>query len=402
MGEPLCCAALPSATKHSYNRDHRGHGTVNMRVLHIITSLTGGGAERFVAHLAPTLATQVAHCGVMTIYPTAIPNDVASSDVDVLQISRKGRYEAAFLARMVSSIRAWRPDVVHTHMKGGTYWGRLTALLAGVPAIVRTEHLPCDVHDRVPGTALADRFLNANTTSIVTFFREQAEFLARYENFNPSKIAVIPNGIKHGPPPDATAIADGRKRLGVPPGFFSIVVLGNLHRHKNQRLALQAFAAMSADRRRHSHLYFLGEGDDRIALTAMAHDLGLNENVTFLGFRNDVLRLLPGADLALVPSTSEGMPLAMIEEMSAGVPIVSTPWLGAKEMLAGGDLGLIAQDWTPSALAKGIERVFDERSAFREKARAVQAYVREEYDIGATARRHVELYERLLVTPKVA
>lgn len=373
-----------------------------MRVLHIITKLTGGGAERFVAQLAPQLAPSVARCGVMTIYPTAIPHDVMTSDVDVLQISRKGRFEAAFLARMVSSIRAWRPDVVHTHMYGGTYWGRLTALLAGVPAIVRTEHLPCDVEDRVRGVALADRFLNANTTSIVTFFREQAEFLARYERFDPSKMAVIPNGIKHASPPNAMAIVDGRKRLGVQPGFFSIVVLGNLHRHKNQRLALDALAAMDVDHRRRSHLFFIGEGNDRDVLATMVRDLGLAENVTFLGFRNDVLRLLPGADLALVPSISEGMPLAMIEEMSAGVPIVSTPWAGAKEMLANGELGLIAQDWTPQALARCIERVFDERSAFREQARSVQAYVREEYDIAVTARRHVELYERLLVNTKAA
>lgn len=378
------------------------HDSKRLRVLHIITSLTGGGAERFVTHLAPQLAPNLSRCGVMTIYPTAIPDAVATSDVDVLQISRKGRFEAAFLPRMVASIRAWRPDVVHTHMKGGTYWGRLTALLAGVPAIVRTEHLPCDVEDRIRGTALADRFLNANTTSIVTFFREQAEFLARYEGFAPSKIAVIPNGIKHAPPPNASAIVEGRNRLGIQPGFFSMVVLGNLHRHKNQQLALRAFAAMDADRRRRSHLYFLGEGSDRAKLTAMARDLDLHEHVTFLGFRNDVARLLPGADLALVPSTSEGMPLAMIEEMSAGVPIVSTPWLGAKEMLANGDLGLIAQDWTPESLASCMERVFDERGAFREKARAVQTYVREEYDIDVTAQRHLELYERLLAGAKAA
>lgn len=373
-----------------------------MRVLHIITSLTGGGAERFVAQLAPQLAAHVARCGVMTVYPTTIPHDVAASSVDVLPISRKGRFEAAFLARMVSTIRAWRPDVVHTHMYSGTYWGRLTALLAGVPAIVRTEHLPCDVDDRVPGTALADRFLNANTTSIVTFFREQAEFLARYEKFDPSKIVVIPNGIKHGPPPSAMAIVEGRKRLGVEPGFFAIVVLGNLHRHKNQRLALEALAAMDPDRRRRSHLFFVGEGADRPALTALTRNLRLEDSVTFLGFRNDVLRLLPGADLALVPSISEGMPLAMIEEMSAGVPIVSSPWTGANEMLAHGERGLIASDWSAQALARSIERVFDQRGEFREKARAVQAHVRQEYDIDVTARRHIELYERLVTSVSAA
>ncbi len=373
-----------------------------MRVLHIITSLTGGGAERFVSQLTTQLSEDVERCGVMPVYPSAIPNELAQSAVEVLPIARKGRFEAAFLPRMVSTIRAWRPDVVHTHMHNGNYWGRFAAVLAGVPAIVRTEHLPCDIEARARHTLLADLFLNGSTASIVTFFREQAEFLARYEHFDPSKIVVIPNGIKQSPFPNANDIVEGRDRLGVQPGIFSIVVLGNLHRHKNQRLSLEALAAMEAARRSSSHLFFVGEGADRPMLTALAHDLGVTANVTFLGFRNDVSRLLPGADLALFPSLTEGMPLAMIEAMTAGVPVVSTPWTGAQEMLEDGALGIIASDFTPQALARSVERVFDQRDSYREKARDVQSRVRDEYDIAMTARRHVDLYERLVARASAA
>lgn len=373
-----------------------------MRVLHVITTLTGGGAERFVAQLAPQLATDGNRCAVMTVYPSAVPDEVAKSDVELLPIARKGRFEAGFLPRMVSAIRTWRPDVVHTHMHNGTYWGRLAAMIAGVPAIVRTEHLPCDLNERVRGTALADRFLNASTAAIVTFFREQAEFLARHEKFHPSKIVAIPNGIKHAPVPTAAAVVEGRNRLGVQPGFFSIVVLGNLHRHKNPRLAIEAFAAIDPFRRERSHLFFIGDGVERSDLMELTRTLGVSRDVTFLGFRNDVQRLLPGADLALVPSISEGMPLAMIESMSAGVPILSTPWIGANEMLANGKRGMIAADWTPQALARGIEQISDDRATFRDRARDVQALVRDEFDIAVTARRHVELYQRLTAGTKAA
>ncbi|HEV7179921.1 MAG TPA: glycosyltransferase [Candidatus Baltobacteraceae bacterium] len=368
-----------------------------MRILHIIATLTGGGAERFVAQLVPRISSRETESAIMTVYPSEIPLEVeTASAVDVLAIGRRGRYDAAFLPRMIAAMRKWRPDVVHTHGHNGTYWGRLAAIAAGVPAIVRTEHLPCDPIARIRGTAIADRVLNAASAAILTFCAEQGRFLAAYEHFDPRKLVVIPNGIVHHPVPDAGAIAEGRRRLAIGDGTFAIFVLGNLHRHKNQRLAIEAIAAIAPEVRERIRLFFVGEGADRAALTQLVHDRGLASYVEFLGFRSDVASILPGADLVLMPSLTEGMPLALLEAMSAGVPVVSTPWIGAHDLLGDGSLGTLSVDWDPASVADSVSRSMLDPGATRALAQRAQAVVRRDYDIAVIAQRHRELYRALL------
>ena len=366
-----------------------------MRVLHVITELTGGGAERFVTQLVPKIRESGMKCAVMSVYPSAVPADITSNDIDVIQIARRGRFDAGFFSRMIGGMKSWKPDVVHTHLHNGNYWGRAAAIAAGVPTIVRTEHSPCDPSTRVPGSGIADRVLNNASGAIVTFMEEQGRFLARFEGLNFNKIAIIPNGIVHGPVPNATAVLEGRKRLGVDPGTFAIVQLGNLHKVKNQRLAIQTLAAVDPALRHRVRLYFLGEGADRPALVQLARDLRMEHCVKFLGYRTDVARVLPGANLVIMPSLKEGMPLALLEAMSAGVPVLTTPWIGARDLLENGASGTISEDWKPSTLAHCVETIVTDYEGARALARRAQNVVRREYDIALTAKRHIALYERL-------
>src|ERR1700738_3819795 len=109
-----------------------------MRVLHVIADLGSYGAERFVALLLRNLRDPDFDLAVMTIYST--PGGAPEVGVPVLDVARRGRYDFAFLPRMIGMMRAWRPDVVHTHMHNGKYWGRIAAVAAGAGIIVHTEH----------------------------------------------------------------------------------------------------------------------------------------------------------------------------------------------------------------------------------------------------------------------
>jgi glycosyltransferase involved in cell wall biosynthesis len=367
-----------------------------MNVLHVVTALEGGGAERFVALLLPELAKQDARCSVMTIAPSTIPATLHAAGVDVIEIRRRGRFDAAFLARMISAMRASRPDVVHTHMHHGTYWGRLAAMAAGVPAIVRTEHHPCAPQAPIPGTALANRILNSATAAIVTFSAGQAQYLARVEGLPSEKVFVIPNGIRHTEPPLYDDVAAARARLRIPANRFAVFVLGNLRHPKNQALAIEAVASLDLPHRRRLQLYLVGDGCDRGALAALAQARGVDDSVTFLGYRNDVPAILPAADLLLMPSLSEGMPLALLEAMSAGVPALSTPWNGANDLLEEGRLGVVTADFSPSTLAFELRRIIDDPAPARAAAQRAQVVARRDYAIDAAARLHRALYDRIV------
>lgn len=366
-----------------------------MRVLHVLPTLTGGGAEAFVAALLPSLADEGVHCGVMTIYPSEIPFDLHGRDIDILEVKRRGRYDAGFLPRMIARMRAWEPDIVHTHMHNGKYWGRLAALLAKTPAIVHTVHNPCDVK-RLIGASVADRLLNAASAAIVTFLDEQRRFLCEFERIPLEKVEVIPNGIRHMPAPEVYSREAARARLGSNNREFEIFVVGTLYGPKNQRLAIEALAAMPPGLRALARMRIVGDGVDRPRLEELTRKLDLSQNVTFLGRRSDVREILPAADLLFMPSLTEGMPLALLEAMSAGVPVLSTPWIGARDLLEAGELGTLTPNWSSDSVAGCLVQSMRDATRGRALAARAQARVRDKYDIKTTAKAHFALYRNLI------
>ena len=357
-----------------------------MRVLHVIADLGSYGAERFLALLMKHLRDPDVESAVMTIYST--PGGAPAIGVPVFDVARRGRFDGTFLPRMIGLMRGWRPDIVHTHMHNGKYWGRIAALAARVPTLVHTEH---NSEFGAPGVfRLVNRALVARTDAVVAFSHTHGSALAADERIPPERIVVIPNGI------DVAALGGGdregaRAALRAREGEQILLHVGRLSPVKNQRLAIEAMPLLPPATR----LVLAGDGVDRAALEALARERGVAERVTLLGYRADAAALTAGADVALTTSLNEAMPLVVIEAMVAGVPIVSAPWRGAREMLGEGAFGTLADDYTPPALARAVLSVLADPAGAAERAARAQAFAREEFDIATTARRYAALYRKL-------
>jgi glycosyltransferase involved in cell wall biosynthesis len=353
-----------------------------VRVLHVVTNLGTYGAERFVGRLAERVAALGDDVAVLTVAPS--PPGAACA-VPLLEARRRGRYDVAFLWRMIALMRRYQPHVVHTHMHHGKYWGRLAALAAGAPAIVHTEH------NSEFGAPRAfrplGRLLAARTAAFVAFSQTHRAALAADEAIPLARIAVIPNGIDLAPPgPDARARV--RAELGARDDEIVLMHVGRLAPVKNQGLAIDALALLPP----HVRLVLVGDGVDRDPLAARARERGVAERVAFLGFCADAAQLVAGADVAVVTSRNEAMPLAVIEAMAAGVPLVSVPWHGANEMLGGGERGALAHDYTPAAFASAVRGALDDPAAALARAARAQRFALDEYDVTTAARRYAELY----------
>jgi glycosyltransferase involved in cell wall biosynthesis len=324
---------------------------------------------------------------VMTIYST--PGGAPDlGGVPVLDVARRGRYDLAFLPRMIGRMRAWKPDVVHTHMHNGKYWGRIAALASGTKTLVHTEH---NSEFGAPGLFRpVNRALVARTDAVVAFSQTHRAALAAREGIPLDRIVVIPNGIALAPL-DGGERDRARAALGARDGERILLHVGRLSPVKNQRLAVEALALLPPGIR----LVFAGDGAGRAALESLARERGVAGRVAFLGYRADAAALIAGADVGLVTSLNEAMPLAVIEAMVAGAPLVSVPWHGAREMLGEGAFGTLAADYTPAALAAAVQAVLDDPAGARERADRARAFAREEYDIATTARRHAALYREL-------
>lgn len=363
-----------------------------VRVLHILPSIQGYGAERQVVELLKRLTPSDIEVGLLTIYEPA-PEQVAQLPFPISSAFRHGRNDFFFLGRLVQAIRTFRPHIVHTHTHVGKYWGRVGAAMAAVPFVVHTEHNPCDFR-RNAIERTADWVLHKGTSKIVTFFREQGKALSEFEHFPAEKLAIIPNGLML-PEDRAADRAGARSALGIDGETFAVMVVGRMEYQKNHVLALRALAAINESVRNKVLMFFAGSGQEEELLRGLARALNVAERVRFLGYRKDVPALLAGCDLLLMTSWFEGMPLALLEAMIAGVPIVSTPWIGAHNMLADGRFGFLTPDYEASKVSAELLRAMNHPLVRREIAERARRHAYEQYGIGRMADAHRNLYLQL-------
>jgi glycosyltransferase involved in cell wall biosynthesis len=363
-----------------------------IRVLHMLPSVHGYGAERQIIELLKSLECDDVEPVLATIYDPP-PEIRRALPFQVVSASRKNRRDVAFLVRLIREIRQIRPDIVHTHTHVGKYWGRLASWAARVPRIVHTEHNPCDTR-RNAVERMADFLLHRATSRVITFFAEQSEVLRANEGLPPAKVVVIPNGL-HLPKEREGDRAAARRVMGLREHDFGIMLIGRMEFQKNQMLALRALAALPTEVRNTCVLAFAGSGCDEEILRGLARALQIEERVRFLGYRSDVPALLAGIDLVLMTSWFEGMPLALIEAMIAGVPIVSTPWIGSTDMLGNGRYGFLTAGYEPETVAASIVDVLTHSAVRHEVARRARQYVYEQYGITRMIEAHRRLYVEL-------
>lgn len=366
-----------------------------LRVLHVIPTLSGGGAEKFLCALAAAFDPSIVHTGVMPVYPSAVPFDQAQlREIELLKIDRRGRYDPGFLTRIVAGIRKFRPDVVHAHLHNGKYWGRIAALLARVPIVVFTEHSPQGERRSFP-EMLVDEAINRLTDAVITFTDQQRLMLIAKERIPAAKLMVIENGIVLPDPPDERRRKDARGRLGLSSEKFAVVIVGRLAQVKNAQLGIRALAALPASTGESIRLCVIGDGPDTESLRELARSLGVAGRVTFFGHRSDVKELLYGADALFIPSLVEGMPLAGLEAMTVGLPVISTPWPGSRELFSSRGTGIVLADWQPRTAAAALEYASMHPQELRRMGESALRFARTRYDIRRAAREHEQLYDEL-------
>jgi glycosyltransferase involved in cell wall biosynthesis len=367
-----------------------------LRVTHVISNLLGGGAETMVRGLCVGLRSEGIDASIVSVYKSDLDAEQkARLGVPVVEVERAGRADLTFIPRLMRAMRELAPDVVHAHLHSGKYAGRIAALAAGVPSIVFTEH-----GDETGGLLrrTVNRVLHPRTTRFIVFTASERERYARVEGIPPERIVVIPNGIAYVPPSDAADRAALRAALGLPQDAFVFVIPARLCEQKNQMLALGALARGVAQGLPW-YLLLAGSGADEERLRAEVAAAQLESRVRFLGFRSDLPDLYRAVDVCLMPSLWERMPLAMGEAMMAGLPVVTTPWEGARDFIADGETGFVCSDWSVEAAYASMRAAFDDPPRLAAVAERGRRYALAAFDIQRSVRRHAELYRSLSPVP---
>ncbi|WP_084715190.1 glycosyltransferase [Streptacidiphilus rugosus] len=306
-----------------------GSRQTRLRVLHVVTGLHAGGAEQQLRLLLRHLPTSV-ECEVVALCEAgAVAEGLRADGVRVHELGMRGNRDLAALPRLVRLIRAGRYDLVHCHLYRACVYGRIAARLAGVRAVVATEHSlqPGVLEGRRTGPGVRRLYLATERLGRATIaVSEAVAAQLRGWGVPAERIRVVPNGIE---PAAYRAPTRPRRELGLaglPEDAFVVGAVGRLVPGKRFDVLVDALAlpplATPAVPGGPPHLLIVGAGPERAALEARARERGVSERVHFTGEREDVPALLGAMDVLAAPSAGETFGLALIEGLASGLPVL--------------------------------------------------------------------------------
>jgi glycosyltransferase involved in cell wall biosynthesis len=359
-------------------------------VAQLIESDGPGGAEQVVVDLA--LGLQAAGATSVVFVPARgegwLAGQLQGSGVAVERFDLARPLSPACAQGVAAALRRHEVQVAHSHEFSMAFYGAWASRLAGIPHVI-TMHGGRYYADRLR-RRVALRLAVAASRRTVAVSSQLASDLRRDLLVPAAHISTIPNGVR-------AARAEGaalRAELELGPDDTLLVAVGNLYPVKGHRHLVDAVALLT-ERHPGVHVAIAGRGGCAEALRAQARDQGLAARVHLLGLRSDVRAVLAAADVFVLPSLSEGLPLALLEAMFAGRAIVASDVGEVGTALGGGEAGLLVPPADAPALAAALDLLLTRPERAREMGERAARRAAEEYDVARMVRRYGAIYEGL-------
>jgi len=320
-----------------------------MRIAQLVETLEPGGLERIAVDLA--LAQKKAgHTPILYCMFGGGPlaDEARGAGIPVLEFHKRPGFSVSILFNLARQLRQDAPDVLHTHNPGVHHYGALAAWMARVPVVVNTRHGPATSF----GRAYQERYYRTVmplTDRVVFVCEDSMRYLVDQRGLPGRKASVIVNGIELDPfleQPAAPGSASPRIRFGS---------VGRMVPVKAHSILIDAFAQV-ARRLPDAELRIVGGGPLEADLREHARKAGLNGRLRVEGLNHRIADFLRDLDIFVLSSTSEGLPLVILEAMAAGLPIVSTRVGGVPEVATEGAVAYLCTPGSADQLAEAMYR----------------------------------------------
>jgi glycosyltransferase involved in cell wall biosynthesis len=306
---------------------------------------------------------------------------------------------------LVRLLREWRPAIVHTHTAKAGLLGRIAARAAGVPVVVHTYHGHVLRGYFSPAKTAFFRWLETRLASLadalVAVSEAVKQDLVGLGVAHGEKIRVVPLGL------DLAHLAGDlphgvlRRGAGIAPDVPLVGMVGRLVPIKDVPTFLRA-AQLVRKKRQDARFALVGDGEERPALESECRALGLDDSVTFFGWRHDLGAVYGDLDVVVNASRNEGTPVALIEALAAAKPVVATRVGGTPDLLGEGSRGRLVPPGDPGALAEAVLETLERSEATRRRAQAGREHVLEHHSAERLVRDVDALYRELLAAKKAA
>lgn len=350
--------------------------------------LYGGAAQ--VCYLIQGLDAE----GIESVLVCARGSEIAGAvDVgEVVALPIGGDLDLRVAGRLIKLIKRHAPAIVHAHSRrGADLMGGWCARRTGVPAVLTRR-----VDNREP--ALWARLKYKPYRTVVAISSAVESELVDHVGLDPARVVRVASAVDAGRyRPEAAAAA--RERMAtifdLPSGSILVGTIAQLIPRKGHALLLGCLPEVFA-RHPDVHVLCFGRGRLQQALQREIGKRGLGDRVKLVGFRNDLAELIPGLHLLVHPARREGLGVAVLEAMSAGVPVVASDAGGLTDIVEHDRHGLLFESGSASALRDAIVRMLGDSALRQRCARGARRRVQSRFPVQRMSRRYVEVYNRVL------
>lgn len=360
-----------------------------MKILHTITSLELGGAEKLLTELIPA---QIAMGHEAELLILCDKNAVFLDNFKLKNIPvHVSKYNSIKTWKNMFQIKKYAKkgkfDIVHSHLTHAQYWTSLASRIDfGKRIYITTEHSTSNNRRQKFIFKLIDRFIYKPYKKIISISPATQEELIKWIGGNKKRFEIIENGV------DLSRFSQGNKidlsEYGLDSDDKIIIMISRFHKAKDQNTVIKSLEFLPKIYK----LVLVGDGERREELEKLTSEKNLSSRVFFLGIRKDIPDLLKTSYVAVQSSIFEGFGITALESMSAGIPTIATDVPGLSAIVKGGGILFPVGDY--KKLAKIIFSL--ERNDMYNKIKNSCIEKSKMYDIKITAEKYINLYSSLI------
>ena len=367
-------------------------------IAHVMHRMYLAGAEVLAADIARRLKDRYRFVFLCLDEIGPLGMQLAEEGFDVIDLERKPGIDWAVSKRIRRAQRRYGIDLYHAHQYTPFFYAAWSRWFNNRPCILFTEHGRHYPDYRRPKRVIVNRFLirRHDRVTAVGHFVKQA--LVSHEGIAPGRIEVIHNGIDPQKFSNARNEQDRsaiRAELGIGSDQIMVLQVARFHPVKDHATAIQAMA-LAVQQAPKAVLVLAGDGERMAQMQGLADDLKLADHVRFLGVRQDIPRLMAGADVFLLSSLSEGISVTLLEAMGASVPIVATEVGGNSEVVIAGQSGLLSPRGDAEGLARHLVSLVNDEQMRLRMGQAGHTHLLEQFTQQQMHEAYIRNYQEML------
>lgn len=364
-------------------------GTVRIqnkiKLLILINSLYFGGAEKIVVNLVKNLNKNKykVFLGILES-GGELEKKISNLSVPLFNFNRRFKGDISVIFKLFRFLRKNKIDIIHTHLFGSNFYGRLAAILAETPVVISTEH--GGDKKKKWWMILIDYFLSFITNKVVIVSNS-----VKKEILNKKNLVLIPNGV--------SIDANLKRNVSLKRESFNLkkrdIVVGFVGRLVFQKNVPYLFEAVSKLKKENIKILIIGDGPLDNYLKNYAKSLSIYNKILFLGYTKNVSSALNLMDIFVLPSYREGCPLSLLEAMAHKKPVIVTDIDGNNEIVTNNKSGFVIPLNKPEIFAEKLSILSNSKILKNRFGNTARKLVEQNFSLKRMVSNYEKIYDKL-------